>query len=108
MLFSLPIVDPSTPLNLVNTTTTYNSVSLSWSQPSSLGGVAINYTISVVPEPQGGCPSGQCRRIGASSTNTTITNLQYGREYEITVTAVNCAGKSPTASLTVNIVAEGN
>lgn len=106
-IFYLSIIAvPSAPMDLINTSTTYNSVSLSWSSPTFLSGVPIeNYKISISPDPLNGtCSESQCV---VPSTNTTITNLQYGVEHEVSLVAVTCAGISNPTTLRFTIVAQG-
>ena len=101
-------VPPSEPLNFVNTTTTFSSVTLSWDAPITLGGTNItHYLITVTPLPNtGSCPDTECR-LEPSMTTTTITNLDYGTEYTFVIQAVNCADNGTQASLNVFINAEG-
>jgi hypothetical protein len=94
---------PSQPLNFINTSTSYNSVSLSWSPPTQ-GVVDVDYyLISVTPEPNS-CSSNQCQ---VSSTSTTIDNLQHGTFYTFSIRAVNCAGTGTSTSLNITIEAQG-
>ena len=100
------LVTPSKPLNFTNTTTTFNSVFLSWSPPSSTGGTDLDhYIITVDPLPETGvCPDSQCR---VTSTDTILTNLMYGITYNVTIRAVNCAGSGPLETLSLTIVRQG-
>ncbi|XP_019862857.1 PREDICTED: uncharacterized protein LOC109591591 [Amphimedon queenslandica] len=98
---------PSQPLNFINTTTTYDSVVLNWTTPTSLGGVAIDqYRVTISPSLQSSCP-GQCMTTGNNTESLTITNLQYGVTYTITVAASNCAGIGQSQTLNVTITAIG-
>ena len=104
--YLLFLVPPSKPLDFINTTTTFNSVSLSCSSPSSTGGTdLIHYIITVDPLPEtGACPDSQCR---VTSTDTILTNLMYGITYNVTIKAVNCAGSGPLETLSLTIVGQG-
>ena len=104
-LYSLPhIAAPSAPLNFINTSMTYDTVVLSWSEPGSLGGVPIDqYIITSSPTLQYTCS--QCN---TTNTNATISGLQHNTAYTFNISASNCAGVGESQSLSVNTVATGN
>ena len=80
---------------------------LSWSEPVSLGGVAITgYNIEVT-EPHGiTCSTSQCC-LGPSASTSTITNLDYNTDYTFSISASNCVGIGDTATLNVSIIGKG-
>ena len=83
---------------MVNVTTT-SVIFLSWSVPD--GSVVTSYEVE--------WSSYQCQddetegstTITDSSTNYTIMNLRPGTSYNVSATASNSAGDSPTATVTV-------
>ena len=99
---------PPQPRNLILSGTQANSVTIHWS-PGSVEVPVTSYSIIVTPAPIGGtCNGGICSVNSETCLTTTcsltITYLQYGLMYSISVQSVNCRGESDIVGpLIVNI-----
>ncbi len=71
--------------DVVNATSA--DLTLTWSPPSSTGGVSVNYTLTISPSPLSESP------VTVETTSTQIT-VSYNTPYIVTIRAVNCAGMS--------------
>ncbi len=69
-------------------------LTLTWSPPSSTGGVSVNYTLTISPPPLSGSP------VIVETTSTQIT-VSYNTPYIVTIRAVNCAGMSDDTLVTI-------
>ena len=100
------IAIPSVIKDLTYTSVTYQSVSLSWSAPSDIGGCNIvNYVITVTPL-DGSVPWNITTTTTETSTNYTVADLMFGQRYNFSVRANNCIGlgeKSNIISVTLGI-----
>ena len=80
-----------------------NQVTLQWTPPTNTGGqgVEIERYLLTVTGPVGfTCPPSQC---SVTANTTTITGLQCGTSYMVTVRAVNCIGESrPSEPVEIN------
>lgn len=96
-------VAPSVPQNLTMTAS-YGEVSLTWTAPTSNGGLPItDYEISVVaPDGTGaaGVSGLLTRTLGSTGTSFTFTGLTNGYNYVFRVGAVNGVGTGALASTT--------
>ena len=97
----------SAPTNLINTSVTYQSVSLSWSPPNDTGGCNIvNYIITVTPL-DGSDPWNITTTD--SSTSYTVTGLMFGQSYNFSGRANNCAGLGlESNAVTITLPGKGN
>ena len=71
-----------------------NQVNLQWIPPTNTGGqgVMIDRYLVTVSGPAGyTCPTDQCN---VTTTSTTLTGLECGSTYMVSVSAVNCIGES--------------
>ena len=97
---------PNAPTDLINTSVTYQSASLSWSAPSDKGGcIIVNYIITVTLL-DGNNP----RNIPTmdNSTSYIVTGLMFGQSYNFTVRAKNCVGLGVESNIiTVSLPGEG-
>ncbi len=62
-------------------------LTLTWSPPSSTGGVSVSYTLTISPPPLSSLP------VTMETTSAQIT-VSYNTPYNMTIRAVNCAGMS--------------
>ncbi|MDR6549084.1 sugar-binding protein [Paenibacillus qinlingensis] len=81
---------PAPPTNLITTSATLTSLSLSWSPPSNLAGV-VGYNIYV----------GSKQVAATSGTSYTLTSLLPNQTYSVTVRSVDGANSTSTASNTL-------
>ena len=91
-------------------TSTYNSATIQWTEPSDNGGSAITgYNIIISPSISGDstCPLGSCT-VSSDTLIYNITELDHTQQYNISVAASNCIGTGDYASVLVDIVATGN
>ena len=87
---------PSAPQNLTIAVLSNSSVTAEWVEPADgVGDADITYTITL----QGG-PGATTRTV--SSLRMTFTGLEAPITYTVTVAAVNCAGLSPHATITIS------
>ena len=89
---------PSSPLTLMVSSqldgVNSSLFTLTWSPPSSTGGVSVNYTLTISPPPLSGSP------VTMETTSTQIT-VSYNTTYNVTIRAVNCAGMSDDSTVTI-------
>ena len=92
----------------MNTSMTFDSISLEWSPPSWLGGPSVelsHYHILIDPPPQNGdCSTGDCN---TTVTMMNVTGLHVNTVYTVTISAVNCIGESSGTSTEIQIIAIG-
>ena len=91
-------------------TSTYNSATIQWTEPSDNGGSAITgYNIIISPPTSGDstCPLGSCT-VSSDTLIYNITELDHTQQYNIIVAASNCIDTGDYASVLVDIVATGN
>ncbi len=69
-------------------------VTLTWSPPSSTGGVSVNYILTISPSPLSKSP------VTVKTTSTEIT-VSYNTPDNVTIRAVNCAGMSNDTMATI-------
>ncbi len=62
-------------------------ITLEWDPPSSTGGVSVSYTLTISPTPLSGSP------VTMVTTSAHVT-MSYNTPYNLTITAINCAGSS--------------
>ena len=89
---------PSPPLTLMVSSqqdgVNSSLLTLTWSPPSSTGGVSVSYTLTISPIPLSRSP------ITVEITSTQIT-VSYNTPYNVTIRAVNCAGMSDDSTVTI-------
>ncbi len=86
---------PLTPMVSTHQDTANSSLlTLTWSPPSSTGGVSVNYVLTISPSPLSGSP------VTVETTSTQIT-VSYNTPYNVTIRAVNCAGMSNDTMATI-------
>ena len=92
---------PSKPSNIVLSYVTAISISISWRIPSD--SVVENYELIFEKDTSSECPNVDEGNITITNTSTsyTITGLEDGSNYTITVTASNAAGNAISDSITV-------
>ena len=94
---------PTAPTNLT-WTAAYGQVALSWTVPSSNGGLAISdYTITATApdgSPGAGVSGQLTRTLGSTGTTFTYTGLTNGYSYMLSVGAINGVGTSPLVTTT--------
>ena len=101
---SFLIDPPSSPKAFDYISKTYNSVIISWDplhrterEPPLTG-----YVVTINPSPKGGpCKSGRCPLLNESAKNYMIRYLQFGINYTITISPINCIGKGDDVSINV-------
>lgn len=100
---------PSLPTSIMNTSVTFDTVTLWWTPPSELGGPSVelsHYHIAIDPLPRhGDCSTGKCN---ATTTEINITGLHVNTLYTVTLSAVNCIGESSGVLTVFQIPAVGN
>ena len=68
-----------------------HEVTLQWTPPTNTGGQVIDRYLVTVSGPAGYiCPTDQCN---VTTTSTTLTGLECGSTYLVSVSAVNCIGE---------------
>ena len=98
LLLLLEIVAvPSKPSNILFSSRTATSISISWRIPND--SVVENYVLMWERDTSGECPDEDknSTTITNASTSYTITGLEKGSSYTITVTATNAAGNASTS-----------
>ena len=81
------------------------AVTLQWTPPTNTGGQGVmitHYVLTGLPQ-SASCSTGPCDMI--TGTTTTITGLQCGSTYSVTVSAVNCRGNGASSN-TIQIVVQ--
>ena len=99
---------PNTPTNLIYSSQSPTSITLSWEQPA--GDVVDRYDI--VSTYQGGCsdytqPENMATVNDGTAREYTLQNLQEFSHYNITIVAVNYAGQSIQTKLTATTQSAG-
>ncbi len=89
---------PSPPLTLM-VSSQQNGVdssllTLTWSPPSSNGGMSVSYTLTISPLPLSGSPA-------TMEINFIQITVSYNTLYNVTIRAVNCAGMSDGSTITI-------
>ena len=69
-------------------------LTLTWSPPSSTGGVSVSYTLTISPPPLSWSP------VTVETTTVQIT-VSYNTPYNVTIRAVNCVGISSDTVTTI-------
>ena len=100
ILFTVYIIEyPGQPVNLTIIHISDNTVALQWTPPVQTGGpnITVYYIVHISSENDTNfsCSDNQCN---ITLNKTTITGLQTGIQYNITVSAVNCIGTGPPSS----------
>ena len=94
------VSDPPVLMSIPSTTCSSNGtheVALQWTPPTNTGGQEIDHYLVTVTGPDGyTCSPDQCN---VTATNTTLTELECGSSYTVTVSAVNCIGESNSSQL---------
>ena len=94
-------------MNFINTSSTFSSVTLSWSAPLLFGGVNVTaYDIDIIQPAGTDCPQQQCS-LGPSDYVTTIDNLIHNTLYTFTITASSCGGVGTSATLNTSVIGRG-
>ncbi len=92
------VESPSPPLTLMVSSqqdgVNSSLLTLTWSPPFSTGGVSVNYTLTISPPSFSGPP------VTVETTSTQII-VSYNTPYNVTIRAVNCAGMSDDATVTI-------
>ena len=97
LFISFVTATPDAPTKLVDTSVTYQSVSLSWITPNDTGGRAImNYIITVTPL-DGSDPWNVTTTD--NSTSYTVSGLMFGQRYSFTVRANYSIGPGDTSNI---------
>ena len=102
IIVCLSIDPPSVPNNVSVQSTTYNSATIQWTEPSDNGGSAITgYNITISPS------TSTCSSCVVSSDTLmyNITELDHTINYTVSVAAINCAGTGDSVFL--DIIAKG-
>ena len=101
---------PATP-NATSGTITSTSTMISWNQQRDADSYEISFQRATGNQQLGDCPAyqhnGSVPPVGATVTTSTLTGLQEFSTYFITVTAVNPAGRSGNATVTVTTATAG-
>ena len=95
---------PSAPDNVSVQSTTYNSATIQWTEPSDNGGSHITgYNITISPS------TSTCSSCNVSSDTLmyNITELNHTINYTISVAAINCAGTGDSVFLPIDIIPRG-
>ena len=100
ILFTVYIIEyPGQPVNLTIMHISNNTVTLQWTPPVQTGGpnITVHYIVHISSENDTNfsCSDNQCN---VTLNETTITGLQTGIQYNITVSAVNCIDTGPPSS----------
>ena len=84
-----------------------NQVTLQWTPPTNTGGQGVMITHYIITgQPQSAsCSTGPCDMV--DGTATTITGLQCGTSYMVSVRAVNCVGVSSSLQMSINLSPPG-
>ena len=97
---------PSIPDTVSVQSTTYNSATIQWTEPSDNGGSDITgYNITISPS------TSTCSSCDVSSDTLmyNITELNHTINYTISVAAINCVGTGDSVFLEdLDIIAKGN
>ena len=93
---------PSAPDNIISVqSTTYNSATIQWTEPSDDGGSDITrYNITISPPPSVSCSTGTCT-VSGDTLQYTFTGLDHTQQYTVSVAAINCAGTGDSVMLEI-------
>ncbi|XP_068115989.1 receptor-type tyrosine-protein phosphatase beta-like [Hyperolius riggenbachi] len=83
---------PSPPGNIIFTSTTTNSITLSWGEPANMAGVTKSYIVTYWNS-----SSSTTWNVTSGTTNVTLQNLTSGANYTISVVTVVVGGYQSTA-----------
>ena len=100
---------PSSPKAFSYILKTYNSVVINWDPPhrTEREPPLTGYVVTISPPPKDGpCKSGRCPLLDKSVENYMIRHLQFGVNYTITISAMNCIGKGDDVLINVLTKAE--
>ena len=107
--YSILLDPPSSPKNVNHKSKTYSSIIVSWDPPhrTERDPALTGYILKIRPKPKGGhCKNGSCPLLNESARNYTIHHLKFGVKYTMTISAVNCIGRSDDVSIEVQTIAE--
>jgi len=95
LVASTNIDKPLPPANFAGSSTTPNSITLSWTTQSSLTGYTLQYRVSGTGTWQTWTPA-----PAASATSTTVTGLTPNTAYDFQLTATNASGSGDATTIT--------